>query len=392
MNRFGSSRATVTTLALVSALASACGSTVKSALPPGAYLPATIAVLPPDYSADIPRERVDLVHEALITELRNQNFVVVEDRVTRAVCSTPQCPERKRLSEDYLVDAFATVSLSSFSKNNFVAGYYNQLQGDVVVSDTASKELVRVNHTEDESGGLLLQSGQIFQAIISSVKNSGDQVFEVLAERFAKSVVEKLPPHQTGIRTTQSEGTEVGLTLATAQWSSPATYTVCASGTPHSFAYLLRGVSRTPLREVSPGKYCGKFSALVTSPESGIEAIELRTAFGNSVRRDVDIPSDPPCKLTNRLVANSDESVAVLCARIANDPAHENIGCSPTLTPCDAEKIVLFEAPAPSGPYRKISEVRASSLKPPKSLNTVAAIAVGKGGLSSQPEQLPSGK
>lgn len=391
MNRFRSSLVLVASCALTSVLASGCGPTVRSSLPPGGSLPSTIAVLPPDYSVDIPRERVDLVHEALITELRNQNFVVVEDRVIRSSCSTPQCPERKRLSQEYLVDAFATVSLSSFSKNNFVAGYYNQLQGEVIVSDTANKELVRVDHTEDESGGLLLQSGQVFQAIISTVKHSGDQVFEGLAERFAKSVVEKFPPHQTETKATQSEGTEIAITSATARWSGPSTYTVCATGTPHSFGYLLRGPNRTPLREISPGKYCGTFSALVTSPESGVEALELRTAFGNSVRQDINLPSDQPCHLTNRLVANSDKSVSVLCSRVGNDPSNENVGCSSTLNHCGAEKIVLFEAPAPSGPYRKMSEVRGSSLKPPTTDKTVAALAVGAGGISSQPEQVPSG-
>lgn len=376
---------------LASVLLTGCGPKVTSSLAPGSTLPATIAVLPPDYSVDIPRERVDLVHDAIVTELRNQNFVVVEDRVVRSICSTPQCPERSRLSSDYLVDAFATVSLSSFSKNNFVAGYYNQLQGELLIADKSNRELVKVDHTENESGGLLLQSGQVFQAIISTVKNSGDQVFEDLAGRFAKSVVDRLPAHQSGAPTGRAEGLELALSTASAQWDSPSSYSVCLQGTPHSFGYLLTGTTRTPLREVAPGRYCGRFSPLISSPSGGIEAVEIRTAFGNSLRQEIDLPVEPPCDLKSRLVKSSGANVEVLCSRVGADASKESSGCSSTVKRCAAERIVLYEAPAPSGPYAKVSEVRASSLPSPKSGATVAALAVSKGGIASQPETLPGG-
>ncbi len=379
-------------LALFAMLAVGCGPTLQSSLPKGALLPATIAVLPPDYSVDIPRERIDLVHAAVVRELRNQNFVVVEDRVVESICSTPACPEKSRLGQDYLVDAFATVSLSSFSKNNFVAGYYNQLQGELLVTDKTGKELVQVEHTENESGGLLLQSGQVFQAIISTVKNSGDSVFENLAEKFAKTVIEKLPAHQTALPPGSTEGVEVALTSASVKWDSPASYTVCAQGTPHSFAYLLTGTTRSQLREVSPGKYCSKFSPLVTSPTRGIEAVELRTAFGNSLRKEIDLPSDRPCDLKSRFVHSPDATIDVLCSRIGSDPSNEANGCSASVTRCNADRIVLYEAPALSGPYKKVSELKSSSLPAPQGQATVTALAVGVGGVASQPEPLPTGK
>ena len=379
-------------LALFAMLAVGCGPTLKSSLPVGASLPATIAVLPSDYSVDIPRERIDLVHAAVVRELRNQNFVVVEDRVVESICSTPACPEKSRLGQDYLVDAFATVSLSSFSKNNFVAGYYNQLQGELLVTDKTGKELVRVEHSENESGGLLLQSGQVFQAIISTVKNSGDSVFENLAEKFAKTVIEKLPAHQTALPPGSTEGVEVALTSASVKWDSPASYTVCAQGTPHSFAYLLTGTTRSQLREVSPGKYCSKFSPLVTSPTRGIEAVELRTAFGNSLRKEIDLPSDRPCDLKSRFVHSPDATIDVLCSRIGSDPSNEANGCSASVTRCNADRIVLYEAPALSGPYKKVSELKSSSLPAPQGQATVTALAVGVGGVASQPEPLPTGK
>lgn len=361
---------------------SACAPTVKSALPPGGSLPLTIAVLPADYSVDIPRERVDLAHAAIINELRNRNFVVIEDRVISQLCSTPSCPERPEIARNYLVDGFATVSLTSFSRNNFIAGYYNQLQGGVSVSDTTGKELISVTHTENESGGVLLQSGQIFQGIISQVRHSGDEVFDDLADRFAHAVVEKLPAPTTNA--TPPEAVSLALTSATAQWSSPSTYTVCAQGTPHSFAYVVLGSTRTPLEEVSPGRYCRAFSALVSSPANGVEAVELRTAFGNSVRETVAIPAQPPCDLKDRVATLDTTRVDILCTTISGDPSTRGTGCSSTMSHCAADKVLVYEAPTPQGPYRKVSEVKSSSVTIPQA-GTVALVTVGKGGVPSQP-------
>jgi hypothetical protein len=326
---------------------------------------------------------VDLVREAVSNELRNKKFVIVEGQVVSQICSTPQCPERARLTHDYLVDGFVTVSLSSFSKNNFVAGYYNQLQGSITVIDGTGKELVSVSHTEDESGGLFLQSGQIFQAIISTVKHSGDSVFDDLAERFAESVVEKLPEPVIATANAQPEGLSLALNSVTAQWKPPTSYTVCAQGTPHSFAYLLLGTTRTPLRETKPGTYCAAFSSLVTNTNKSTEAVELRTAFGNSVRQNISIPSDPPCNLQGR-VTQSENRVDILCTNVGSDSSTGSKGCSESVAPCKVDKVIVYQAPDASGPYRKVSELKASSLQLPQS-DTVSIVTVGRGGVPSQP-------
>lgn len=367
---------------LLCATLTACAPSVTSKLPPGGTLPLTIAVLPADYSVDIPRERVDLARVAIINELRNRNFVVIEDRVISQVCSSPSCPERSQVAQNYLVDGFATITLSSFSRNNFIAGYYNQLEGGIAISDPAGKELINVRHTENESGGVLLQSGQIFQGIISQVRHSGDEVFDDLADKFAHAVVEKLPAPSPS--STQPEAISLALTSATAQWTSPAAYTVCAQGTPHSFAYLILGSNRTPLKEVSPGRYCRAFSALVSSPKQGVEAIELRTAFGNSVRETVAIPAQPPCDLKGRVAPVDSAHVDILCTTVSGDSSSRGKGCSSAISHCDADKILVFQAPAPEGPYRKISESRSPSVTIPPS-ETVAILAIGKGGVPSQP-------
>jgi hypothetical protein len=377
-------RSTQILLALISLTLTACAPKVTSSLPVGGSLPLALAVLPPDYSGDIPRERVDIVHDAIVQELRNRNFLVADQTIMSNLCSAPSCPERSEIARNYLIDGFVTVKLDSFSRNNFIAGYYNQLQGSVSITDTKDAQLISVSHTENESGGVLLQSGQVFQGILSQIRHSGDEVFDDLSERFAHQVVEKLPAPSSSESPGRPESTSLALTAATAELTSPSTYTVCAHGTPHSFAYLLLGTTRTPLREVSPGRYCRVFSSLVSGPSVGAEAIELRTAFGNSAREAVSIPSEPPCALKDRVTTVETGRAEVLCTTVGEDNSTRGKGCSSSIPHCGVEKILIYQASQTGGPYQKVSEQRTASIKLPQA-STVAILAVGKGQVPSQP-------
>lgn len=369
-------------IALVATLL-ACGPTVQSQLPRDAQLPASIALLPSDYSIDIPRERVNLVRQAVINELRNHNFLVLDDGAVNSLCSTPACPERSQLSQRYLVDGFATLNLKSFSRNNFVAGYYNQLSGELLISDRAGKTLISVEDTQNEEGGLLLQSGQIFQAIISSVKNTGDSVFDKLSDKFARTIVEQLPQPATSLNPVSQEGITVALSSATATWSSPTTYTICARGTPHSFAYLVTGKTKTSLREGAPGTYCENFSPLVSDDPAQSEAIELRSAFGTSIRQEIAIPAKRPCDMKDR-VSTGNSAITVACTQVGSSGGTEK-GCSSNISPCKAERIVLFKASGPSGPFEKIGESASPSAPLPPGAANIQVITIGPGGIASLP-------
>ena len=362
-------------------LASGCGATVHSTLPPGAPMPASLALLPADYSVDIPRERINLVRQSIINQLRNRGFIVLDEQAVTLLCSSPACPERDKLAQKYIVDGFATLRLNSFSRNNFLAGYYNELSGQLSVSSRSGQDLVTVTNTENEEGGLLLQSGQLFQAILSSVKNTGDEAFDNLADKFSHTIVEKLPPPAEAPTRITQEGVQVALNSATATWSSPTTYRVCTKGTPASFAYLVTAKNRTNLREVSPGLYCRNFSGLVAEDPSHDAAIELRSAFGTSVRQDVSLPSTPPCDLKSRVEADG-RQLRVSCARVGSSAAS---GCSGAATPCSAQKVVLFTAPSPAGPFSKAGEFSSASAPLPAGSANVQVMTVGAGGVASLP-------
>ncbi len=371
-------------LGCICALLQGCSPTIRTELPAGAPLPSHVAMLPADYSVDIPRERIELVRAAVRSELQNRKFIVAEDAVVNSVCSTPSCPERSVLASRYLIDTFATLTIESFSKNNFLAGFYNQLAGTLSVADRNGKELLAVEYTESERGGLLFNSGQVVQGVISQVKNSGDAAYEELALEFAKAVVEKLPAPTETAASARQEGLEVELLDVSAEWQTPSTYTVCAKGTPHSFASLLIGSNRTTLRETSPGRYCSAFSALVSSSPNTPAAIEIRSAFGNSQREEISLPVRSPCALTDRL-QTTDSKVTVQCAMVGTDLSKVQVGCSNAVKVCKAEKLVLFSAPSDAGPFSKVSESSATSAKLPSTGQNIHVVAIGTGGVPSLP-------
>ncbi len=371
--------------------AQGCGPKVQSRLPKDTSLPAHIAVLPADYSIDIPKERIDLVRQEIIAELRNRNFVVADERVVSSICSSPRCPERDKLGTQHLVEAFATLMLDSFSKRNFLAGYYNTLSGSVSLVDRSGSELVTVEHTQSEKGGLLFNSGQIIQGVISQVNSSGDAAYEELASEFAKAVADELPAPTLAPNTGAPEGLSVAISSATAEWDGSSRYTVCLSGTPHSFASVLFGSQRTTLREISPGRYCGAFSGLVATSSKSPALVELRSAFGNSDRESIDLPAQGLCEIQERTVYASD-TLALQCAMVGRDLSRLHIGCSEKISPCKAVKIVLFSASEQQGPYTKWLESTNASTKVINPPGNIQIVAIGAGGVSSLPAPLISDK
>ena len=374
-------------LTLLAALMQGCGPKVHSKLVGDASLPVHIAVLPADYGIDIPKERITLVRQEVIAELRNRNFVVADDKVVNSICSSPRCPERGKLGSQHLVEAFATLTLDSFTKRNFLAGYYNTLSGTVSITDRADNELVRVEHTQTEKGGLLFNSGQIIQGVISQVNNSGDAAYKELASEFAKAIADELPTPTLAANTGAPEGLAVSISSATAEWDGPSRYTVCLSGTPHSFASILVGTQHTTLRETTPGRYCGAFSGLVASSAKSPTFVELRSAFGNSDRESIALPAQGLCEVRER-AAYTNEALTIQCAIVGRDFSKLHVGCSEKLPPCKATKIVLFSAPDEQGPYTKLLESSNATTKVSVPAGKIQVVAIGAGGVASLPAPL----
>jgi len=374
-------------LVLIAQVLVACGPTARVKLPPNTALPTHLALLPSDFSIDIPKERIELVRGAVLSELRNRNFIVADDKIVNSTCSSPKCPEMSRLAKDYLIDGFATLKIESFSKTSFLAGYYNELAGSLSVSDRSGKELIAIDHTESERGGLIFNSGQVIQGIISQVNNSGDAAYKELSSQFAKTIVEQLPAPEVSASSTTPESLDVVINSADASWSSPTSYTVCVNGTPKSLAAVIVDSQRASLREIKPGRYCGAFSSLVApASANGSTFVELRTAYGYSERKAITLPTIAPCELDNRIKpAQSD--LAVSCSVVGDDLSRANSGCSKELPLCKADKIVLYSAATNS--FSRAAESRRSTIKLPDPKGSYEVVAIGAGGIPSVPVRFP---
>lgn len=317
--------------------------------------PRVVALLPVKHPSDMPRERAELVRKTLASELGNHGYLVLENAIVSSVCDTPECPERNLLAERYLVDGFAILSIESASRGNFIGAYYNTISGDLRFLDRSGNELGKVDHTERESGGVLLQSGQVFEGVRSQIESGGDPGFSKLAQKFVYSLVSSLP--ESG-RTDVGDSTPVSVTGVSTRLVGPEVYEVCSRGTPNSFAYLVVPPLRTNLRETAPGVYCGTYRLDETAVKGPGVVVELRSPYGNSVHHPVPALEPAPCSTLGKaeLVAGKDPPKLALSCDSPGAPQGAG-GCSTGGTGCNVEKLLVYRAPTEEGPFLKVAEV-----------------------------------
>lgn len=374
--------------ASVLVLLSACGPTVKISSLQTSPVPSTLVVLPIINNGEIPEARVATIKRAVENELRNAQYNLVDSHIVNDICSTPQCPERKIFAEKYLVDGFVTLQLDSLSRNNFLLGYFNYLSGELFVRDKDDTELVSVSLSERERGGVLFESGQVIQGIISQVNNGGDAAFNKLASKFALSLVGALPVNSEPLLAVRAipEGNEIALNKVTSERLPSGDFKVCASGTPDSFAYLILGNERSALRETSHGTYCSMLGAL-NIPETPTEySVELRSIFGNSVRQPLALSLRAPCDIGTRISESENSKGLALelkCTSFGSSYANA-IGCTPDIAPCAVTKVSVYRSATTNGVFQKFADFKgARAIVPNKS--EIAIVAFSDTGLPSLP-------
>lgn len=257
--------------------------------------------------------------------------------------------------------------------------------------DSHGVTIATIEHNENERRGLLLSSGQVLQGVISQVEHSSDAVFSGLADRFAKRIVETaIESVGRPTETTTAPPSQLAITSTDIKFTSESTYTVCASGSPHVSASLLKDTNRATLREVSPGKYCGAFSALVGAAQP--VTIELRSAFGDAARQEITLPIEPPCDLEQRAVLTPTSTgyseVSLVCTKVGLDNSSAMKGCFGSLQSCSTERLLVFSSSSDGSQYRKIFEGSKASARIPATEKSVEVVAVSKGGVPSLPVKL----
>ncbi len=323
----------------------------------------SLAVLPTDYPDDIRREKVDSIVKSVKSELANKSYVVLADRLVDEVCTQPACPERKILTEKYQVDGFVTVAVRSVSRTNFLAGFYNAVKGKLIISDEKAETLVEIEETKSERGGLLFNSGQIIQGLISYANNSEEESFSKLSNGFALGLVSKIPTSK--LTTINNDAIAVSIKDVNVKQIEPEIFQVCADATPDSLVSVVVNKQNTNLRSVSEGKYCGTF--IYNQPANDVKSavyVDARSPFGNSVRKEIQIKNVDVCDLSNKVLLtekNGKPAIQIYCADISNGKDTSPGDCQDSSSQCSVSKFIVFKANSNLGPYEKVAEFKNST-------------------------------
>jgi len=328
-----------------------------------------IAILPVKAESDIRRERVKYLENSLTRELEGSGYVILNPEIVSETCSSSECPEKKLIESRYGVKTFAALEVETASRSNFIAGYYNNVSGNLKLLDSSSSQLMRIEHSQSERGGLIFNSGQIFQGIRGTIDNYGDDKFSALADQFVREVVRKLPKLNP-----KSDNESFYINSLSLNPRSGSFYDVCLSGTPRVGAKLLLGQRAINLREVNPGNYCSVVPlGWLIMPRSEVKA-ELRSAFGNSLTKNLDTINLGLCDPAKYLSFKDGEF------QLCKDKQCESENAN-----CGSAKFLIFAADSSAGPYKKISELPSAKALKKISGRNIAVVALSKDGSISLP-------
>ena len=243
-----------------------------------AQLPAAVLLLPTQVESTVRQERVQFVEAQLLSELQNHGFQVV--KAGADVCRDASCSIDPATLAARGITGTARLKLTTLSTNDFLAGFVNIVSGELRISDLQERELVKVEHTESERGGLLFHSGQLLQGVLSEVQNAGDDGFNTVATKFAEQLIGELPALPAASR----PANEVVISRVNVVKVQPQVYRVCAQGAADAMAYLVVNQRKTNLRQTERGRFCGVYRL---EGVMGDVLVEVRSALGSAARQSV---------------------------------------------------------------------------------------------------------
>lgn len=381
-------------IGLLSLVLVGCGPKVKIAPKGEGSAPRSLALLPTESPSDIPRERVDYMTRALTRELGASGFLVLDPNEVASRCSSTACPESATFFDKYRVDGLARLELDSVQKTNAFLGYYNSVSGAFSIKNRSGAEVVEIKHTESERGGLLFNTGQIFEGLRSTVSNVQNDPFNKLSDRFATTLVTLLPQPKAADAPSANVAAAAAAPVineASLRGSGNGRYKVCVEGTPGLSANLVVNRLKSSLREVTPGRYCRNYALGNSLASNSLVAVELRNAFGVDVQRKLDAGPLLKCDLTGVVQRVSGPPVEVVFECGSGAPSD----CRERLQRCHGDQLIVFRAPSGSGPFLRAGNITGSRYRDASASgdDTYAVLAVdGDGSQSSTVTLTPAAR
>lgn len=341
----------------------------------------TVAVLPASIPSDVAREKIEAIRSQVIEQLKNSGFTVLTDSIVKNGCTDTGCGDQVTFAKKYGVEGFVTLRVKSVSRTNLLAAFYNSINGEVDLVDPSGKQISHIEHIESEKGGLLFNSGQVFQGLRSTAENTEQASFTRLAEKFAKAVSLELPRAVSNAETLTAQ-TDIKINSVNTSSLGESRYRICAQGTPGAQAAIIIDRSKGVLREERSGEYCGVFPIGGALPENTKVAIELRSPFGVSVQKRLDQGIVFGC-MPEGLLTVSDGLLVLRCK-------DSEASCAKKIEICRDNRLYVFKAATESGPYTREGTLSGVGSKADQQY-TYAVLPVGKDGGSSVPVTLTKG-
>jgi hypothetical protein len=278
----------------------ACG--VNAVVDEGVEPPRRLAVLP--LEGTIPWRDRELIRSMLRERLRTLRLTVIENEYTDRVLSERgwmRDPERFRFDAAQLSEQCAALGVdglvrgSAFDADELDVGvaFRDAIRGAVECHRSDGRRHWRIEHSETQSGGLALRSGQVITAVREQLEHGSSVAFVALIEDWLDTVLAVLPELPLeGFELPRAPRIEE-LVLATAlrrgaELQRGDRIVVEVRATPGAIlafdlAPLVEGL---PMVEVEPGRYRGEYRLAADAGAGNPEVrIHLRDRFGREDAR-----------------------------------------------------------------------------------------------------------
>jgi hypothetical protein len=261
--------------------------------------PKTLAILPFTYEAselgDRGELRVAAIQEAFRRRLaplayldlrREEVRKAVERRVDRPDGSgTWKTKDLQDLGAALGVDALVVGHVADIS--NFEGGvlYRQVIEGELRLVDArTAEELVRVEHTQSETGGFLLGSSQSVEAVQQTVDNASDIGFVRLVERFVGRVAKAFPgpPEPASVIPPEIASVQIEQGGGGRELGAGDLVEVTCRADEGLYGHFDLGRERReiPMSEVRPGLYQASYRVQPGDDFSAIVSVHVGDRFG----------------------------------------------------------------------------------------------------------------
>lgn len=261
-----------------------CGPTITKSPKLSENQSSYVALIPSKTVDGISRERLEYISELVKLNLESKGYVLITPETLQNTCIDLECSNIDEISGRYSIGKIAHINLESSSSIDFLAGYYSSLTGQFIVEDTLGKALYSALYTARDSGGLILESGQIIQAIINQIRNGDESSVDKVSYNFVKALLKEIPKAENA----QAKSNTLSLDKIDLSKHEKQTTKLCAYGTPRQSAWLISSKKEsTELKETKEGQYCGIFRLEGPWAQSQGLKVELKSPYGELVRLEI---------------------------------------------------------------------------------------------------------